>query len=124
MIPAITFRLTGVEAETERLGEAVEDQLTTAATMIALRAAAEARGDHPYQNRTGLLESSTQAVDAAGSALDGTLRSGVLADTDYAEVVNGRPEFEFLQPAFDRIEHDADRMLDDALTRAARQAGW
>jgi hypothetical protein len=115
-------RLTGVEADLARLAVALDPQLDAALALFSARVADAARASHPFQNRTGDLESSIRALDTHGDALAGTLEGGVIADEEYAEHVDAR--LPFLQPAFDRTEGEADRFLQDALDEAARLAGW
>jgi len=125
MLPfRISLDVGSVLDSADRLRHALDDQVFEAMRMISEDVAAEARQSHPYTNRTGDLEASTQAVDVNGTFSLGTLVGGVSADTSYAEYVDGRPEFAFLEPAFQRVEPHVDQILESAILAAAGQAGW
>lgn len=125
MIPVrISFDLDSVLVASDRLRHALDDQVHEAMRLISEDVAEEARGQHAYENRTGDLEASTRAVDVYGTFTLGTLVGGVTADTEYAEYVNERPGFEFLEPAYQRVEPQIDQMLQAAIEQAAGNAGW
>ena len=119
----LTATLYGIGAALDALAEAADARLDAALEQISRLTADEARANHPFTNRSGDLESSIRPLDSFGSALDGTLTGGVVADEDYASFVEANG-FAFLGPAFERVEASAERELDDALDSAARAAGW
>ncbi len=118
----VALDLSGLPAHIERLKSALDASMLEGLDQVAFHVAANARESHPYQNRTGDLESSTQPDAAEGSFLLGTLRSGVVATESYAEHVDGNDAFAFLQPAFDREEHAGYATVQDALDAACRRA--
>lgn len=142
-----------IEEATRDLADALDQEMSTAIEQCSELVAAEARNHHLYQNRTGDLQDATRAQGAAGSFLAGSLSGGVVADTDYAQYVNGHSDdaaadgesspvtaralsryfgggsstgsrFEFLQPACDRVEPQFEPIVQSAADRAARKAGW
>ncbi len=115
--------LTGFDAALAALDAELDRLLDAALEQISRRVADEARASHPFQNRTGDLEASIRPLDTHGSALDGTLTGGVVADEEYASYVEDKG-FAFLEPAWERVEGEAESLLDDALESAARAAGW
>lgn len=92
----------GVRAGLARLGRMTAD---------------EARRDHPYADRTGRLTASTRS-----GLVRGTLRAGLAVDVtataDHASYVDGRPRFAFLEPAWRRVEPEAEAILSAALAEA------
>jgi hypothetical protein len=119
----ITATLEGIPEALAALGESVDARLDAALEQISRLTAEEAQANHPFQNRSGDLESSIRPLDSFGSALAGTLTGGVVAEESYASFVEAAG-FEFLEPAFERVEATAERELDDALDSAARAARW
>jgi hypothetical protein len=111
-----------LESDLARFHRALDIKLHQGLDVISARVAAAARGQHTYQNRTGLLERSTQALEAEGSLVAGMLVGGVLADTDYAGYVEAR--LPFLAPAWARTERDADAILQASIEEAGAAAGW
>lgn len=125
MLPIrITLDLGSVQAEVERLELALNQQVAQALRAITGRVAEEARNTHPYQNRTGLLESQTRPGALTGTFLNGDLEALVLGDTPYGEFLEERPEYAFLQPALDRVMPETDAILQQGVDEAARLAGW
>jgi hypothetical protein len=120
----ITLALLGVETAVEQLGDALDREVAEALFRVCGIVAEDAAGAHAFVNRTGDLEASIRAEDPIGFFMSGSLVGKVVADTDYAQYVDGRAGFEFLQPAFDRTTTEHDRALQDALDEAARIAGW
>lgn len=98
-----------------------------AAMGTATRAVAdEAAARHPYQNRTGRLQSRTVPGIVTGLASRGRVTGQVLGDTRYGSFVNdgtsrNRP-YPFLEPALARKEGEVDAIFDAALERAAARA--
>ena len=80
--------------------------------------AAAARARHPYQNRTGDLEASTQAVEAEGDVWSDHAQSAVAATMPYAGFVNERRPF--LEPAWDAVSGTATHAFEVALARACQ----
>lgn len=119
-----TIRLEGVEEEIRRLELALDEQLRPTMLRATEEVAQEAQNNHPYTNRSGDLEANTKAGPADGRFMSGTLAGSVVADTDYAEYVDSRPGFEFLQPAFDRVQSRLDTIVQLGLDAAAKRAGW
>ncbi len=119
----LTATLSDLAAPLARLEAALEHQLDAALGLISARVADEAKASHPFQNRTGDLEASIRPLDTSGSALDGTLAGGVIAEEDYASFVEAAG-FAFLDPAYERVAPETDRLLEQALSEAARAAGW
>lgn len=120
----VALRLVGVDAEVHRLEDALDSELLSALARVGERIAAEAKQTHPFQNRTRTLERSIAGVEPTGHFLAGTLVGGVEATAPYAEYVNARPEFEFLNLAFGLVRAEVDNDIQEALDRAARNAGW
>lgn len=110
--------------EINRFQDALDVEMDVAAFRGGEIAAQYAQQNHPYQNRTGDLEASTRALDATGQFSRGDLLGGVIADTDYAQYVDGRPEFQFLEPAVNRTHAYIEHEFEEAFERAARRAGW
>jgi hypothetical protein len=139
-----------LEARTHALADALDDEMSRAMGECSELVAAEARNHHLYQNRTGDLQDATRAVGTSGNFLRGSLAGGVVADTPYAEYVNGRSDdavadgesspvtaraldryfgggpagasrFEFLQPAADRMAEQCDAIVQQAADRAAQR---
>ena len=109
----------------EMLG-AIEQELPKGALDGARIVAEEAATNHPYTNRTGRLQSRTQAGRVRGSALRGLIRAEVLGDTRYGGFVEqgtsrNRP-YPYLGPAWVRRQDDFARAVDAALERAAVRA--
>ena len=109
----------------EMLG-AIEQELPKGALDGARIVAEEAATNHPYTNRTGRLQSRTQAGRVRGSALRGLIRAEVLGDTRYGGFVEhgtsrSRP-YPYLGPAWVRRQDDFARAIDAALERAAVRA--
>lgn len=109
----------------EMLG-AIEQELPKGALDGARIVAEEAATNHPYTNRTGRLQSRTQAGRVRGSALRGLIRAEVLGDTRYGGFVEhgtsrSRP-YPYLGPAWVRRQDDFARAVDAALDRAAVRA--
>ena len=109
----------------EMLG-AIEQELPKGALDGARIVAEEAATNHPYTNRTGRLQSRTQAGRVRGSALRGLIRAEVLGDTRYGGFVEhgtsrSRP-YPYLGPAWVRRQGDFARAVDAALERAAVRA--
>lgn len=109
------FDLASVEAEVRDLTAQLDRAAAEGMTAVGEAVASAARDQHPYQNRTGDLEASTRAEAPFGELSRGTLSVDVVADTDYAQYVDGRPGFEFLQPAFDRTSAEQDAAMQRAL---------
>ena len=106
----LTARFVGVDLALSQFESAIERQMRAAVREIESLVAASARDDHPYQNRTGLLEANTKGLSefgggsifgsgTDGSFFDGTLFGGVIADREYASYVEDRG-FAFLLPAW------------------------
>ncbi len=109
----------------EMLG-AIEQELPKGALDGARIVAEEAATNHPYTNRTGRLQSRTQAGRVRGSALRGLIRAEVLGDTRYGGFVEhgtsrSRP-YPYLGPAWVRRQDDFARAVEAALERAAVRA--
>jgi methylmalonyl-CoA mutase cobalamin-binding subunit len=114
----LTLSLAGLDAFETRMNEAIDDALQAAVERGADVIAYAAKADHPYQDRTGDLTGSIEALPAIRAA-EG-VRGGVLAGMDYAAYVDAR--MPFLDPAArrseDRIEHELDQLIHDAMRRA------
>lgn len=106
-----------------RLGADLDDELEDAAREIADRVAWAARAEHPYTNRTHNLQGSTRGDTPFGRFGDGTLTANVVATMEYASYVENRG-YEFLLPAFDRVESQLEHVLEESLAYAARRADW
>ena len=105
---------------------AVEQELPRGALDGARIVAEEAAANHPYTNRTGRLQSRTQAGRVSGSALRGLIRAEVLGDTRYGGFVEhgtsrNRP-YPYLGPAWVRRQDDFARAVEASLERAAVRA--
>lgn len=121
---SIQLNLPAVLAKLDALEHATDEHANAGLDEVLERVALEARVTHPYTNRTGALEGETRARGIDGDFLRGDLSGEVRADTFYASYLEERPEYAFLEPAYQRIESQVDHMMDAALSAAARQAGW
>lgn len=115
-----------VDQAIAELSAAIEQELPKGALEGARVVAEEAATNHPYTNRTGRLQSRTQAGRVRGSALRGLIRAEVLGDTRYGGFVEdgtsrSRP-YPYLAPAWRRREPDFARALDASLELAALRA--
>ncbi len=125
MIPfRVTLDLDSALEASDRLRHALNDQMEEAMRLISEDVADEARRGHTFQNRTGDLEASIQAIEPGGTFMLGTLAGFVHAFEDYAEYVEEKPGFEFLEPAWERVEPHVDQILQLAIEQAAGLAGW
>lgn len=122
MMLRVSLAASEVDEWLGRLKDALDQQVRAALELTCSAVAEEARNNHPYTNRTGDLEAMTQPGGIAGSFYDDTLIGDVSADMPYASFVNDRPEFAFLEPAFERSSGKIDRILADAIQRAVSLA--
>lgn len=100
---------------------AVDEEVASGALQGARVVAEEAATNHPYQNRTGRLQSRTQAGTVSGRASRGGVQVEVLGDTRYGSFVEegtsrNRP-YPYLAPAWARREGDFARIIDAAIER-------
>jgi hypothetical protein len=119
----ISFDVPSLERDIDRLRNTLDESMREGLAQVGEMVAASARAEHPYQNRTGDLEASTQAVPPIGAFLASTLTGGVVATEEYADFVNDRPGYEFLEPAFERSMTGADIIVQSALDDAVARAG-
>ncbi len=115
-----------VDQAIAELSAAIEQELPKGALEGARVVAEEAATNHPYTNRTGRLQSRTQAGRVRGSALRGLIRAEVLGDTRYGGFVEdgtsrSRP-YPYLAPAWRRREPDFARAIEASLELAALRA--
>lgn len=96
-----------VQAAVERSAEAVADT---------------ARRDHPYMNRTGDLEASTEADRASGAFTSDTLHVAVVAGMPYASYVEARG-YAFLEPALQVNEARVAQEFFQAVEAAVARSG-
>ena len=96
-----------VQAAVERSAEAVADT---------------ARRDHPYMNRTGDLEASTEPDRASGAFTSDTLHCAVVAGMPYASYVEARG-YAFLEPALQRNEARVAQEFFQAFEAAVARSG-
>lgn len=121
----IEARFTGFDEALGALTRGLDRGLEVGFERAAEVVAANARGDHPFTNRTGDLERSIHAEPDPHVALArGAVDAAVVADEDYASYVDEREGFAFLEPAAERRANDAARAVDAALDDAAAAAGW
>lgn len=104
----------------------IDEEVTRAALEGARIVAEEAASNHPYTNRTGRLQSRTQAGRVTGLASRGTVRVSVLGDTRYGGFVEhgtsrNRP-YPYLGPAWMRREGDFARVIEAAMEQGLRRA--
>lgn len=118
-----SFNIPEVERRLDRLGDAMDQALSEAVRLAGNRIAESARQTHPYTNRTGNLQASTQAIEPSGSFRAGTLEGGVEATEFYAEFVDAMPDYEFLRPAYLYEREEVDQIFQQALEYAARVGG-
>jgi hypothetical protein len=116
-------RLKGVAEVFGALERDVDRELFRAFEREGRRVAEEAKRVHPFQNRTGDLEDSIAPLAVSGRASENSLEGGVVALMDYASFVNDRPEFEFLELAFNLTRSEFEQDIDAALQYAARHSG-
>ena len=121
-------RLEGFEEAATALLAALEEEMPGAVDEVARGIAEEAAANHPYSNRTGLLEQRTVAGATEGRFSEDDLRGEVLGDTRYGRFVDegtsrmaARP---FLAPAEQRKQGASGEALEAGLRRAAERAGW
>lgn len=115
-----------VDQAIAEMSAAIEQELPKGALEGARVVAEEAATNHPYTNRTGRLQSRTQAGRVRGSALRGLIRAEVLGDTRYGGFVEdgtsrSRP-YPYLAPAWRRREPDFARAIEASLELAALRA--
>lgn len=129
MLPRLTFDLDADAADLglRRLRDTVDDELEHAVYRAGVRIEQYAKGHHPFQNRTGRLEASIQAIRPSGKASVGTLQGGVHVSMPYASFVEhgtsrNRP-YPYLYPAAEALEEFYHRDVEDSLERAVRRAG-
>jgi len=84
--------LSGLKRLTEDASKALSaDSVHTAVVVPVIAAASDERRTHAYRNRTGRLQSSTQAVSIArGVTVEVWLQAGPFSVPPYAEYVNRR----------------------------------
>ena len=104
----------------------LDEEVPAAMNAAARLVADDAANQHPYQNRTGRLQSRTVPGVVRGLVSRGLVTGEVLGDTPYGSFVDqgtsrNRP-YPFLEPAFARKEPEVDALLDNALERAATRA--
>ena len=115
-----------VDQAIAELSAAIEQELPKGALEGARVVAEEAATNHPYTNRTGRMQSRTQAGRVRGSALRGLIRAEVLGDTRYGGCVEdgtsrSRP-YPYLAPAWRRREPDFARAIEATLELGALRA--
>ncbi len=113
-----------VTASMEHLEHSLDDEMRVALDECAKVVADEAAQHHNYENQTQSLQDNTRPMPTEGSFMNGTLASGVIADTPYAVYVNDNPRFVFLRPAYDRMLPRLSAIVQAAANRAARKAGF
>lgn len=117
----ITSTLEGVDEAVEALADSLNDAVFRAMAEVGEEVAREARDQHPYQNRTGDLERSTQGQQPVGRFMDGSLYVEVTADMPYGQFVAAK--MPFLEPALERAGHAVEALVEDALTVASPRLG-
>ena len=105
---------------------ALDEEMAAAMTEATRVVADDAAAQHPYQNRTGRLQSRTVPGLVRGLASRGRVTGEVLGDTRYGSFVNDGTErnraYPFLEPAAARKETEVDALFGAALERAAQRA--
>lgn len=112
-------------AAVNAMERAVEQGLPFALADGGELVASEAKQNHPYQNRTGKLESRTRLKSVRGS-----LRAGytveVVGDTKYGAFVefgtSRSAAYPFLRPAWYRRQSEVARIVEDAMAFMANLA--
>jgi len=113
----ISLKTHEVDEWAQRQLDALGEEIDAVVALISETIAEEARSNHPYQNRTGDLQASTQALEPTGSFYSDTLLGEVVALEDYATYVEDKG-YQFLEPALEAKSSQIDRMLNDAIERA------
>lgn len=117
------FNIPAIKRETQRLSRALDRQLEHAMLLAGEKIAESARQTHPYQNRTGNLEASTQAIEPTGTFSEGTLEGGAHATMHYASYVDEMPDFAFMNPAYLFEREEVDEVFRHAIDQAIQVAG-
>lgn len=111
--------LKGLDAEVRRILAACDKAAPKALARATELVTDEARAHHTFENRTGNLEASIESVPPTGVFSHGTLQGAAAAGMPYAEYVEARPGYAFMQPAADavarQIDAEGQRIFDDAL---------
>lgn len=118
----LSATLQGLDAF-DALADAMDAELVGIVERTAETAASIARADHPYTDRTNRLTQSIEALPAV-RAPDGVARGGVAAGEDYAEHVEKKPGYAYLEPALEASRPFAEEDLAATAVQAARRAGW
>ncbi len=115
----------GIDESVRALDRALDNSLRDAVVRIARGVGERAKTEHPWQKRTGNLEASTAGSNVVwGDVWNDTLAGEVVADTEYAQYLEGNPQWAWLDPAWHAYEPTATEMLDAAMDEACRVAGW
>ena len=98
------------------------DEAVAVGVLDGARVVAEdAATTHTYQNRTGLLQSRTQAGRVTGLASRGSVSVDVMGDTRYGSFVeegtSRNRAYPYLAPAWRRRGDDFARVVDAAIER-------
>jgi hypothetical protein len=125
-MPVVATTLTGVREACDALGERLDSEVRNALSEIAFDVAGSAKALHGFSNRTGRLERSIRPNPTRGSLRNGTLSVEVVASAPYGIYVDEGMEgrYAFLLPAFERREHVAYEILEEAIEDAVHGAGW
>jgi hypothetical protein len=120
----ITFELEGFDELLDGFADAADAAAEAAVERAAELTAEEARQNHPYTDRTGDLTDSLGTYPAQGKFRDGNLSAAAIAGTHYAKYVNAHPDYEFLGPAWERVESRAGAEAERVLEAAFKGRGF
>lgn len=104
------------------LHASLDDELSSAFGEIGEVIVSDARGDHPYVDRTGTLTRRTRTYAPRGRFSRGDLRVEIVAATEYATHVMRR-RGDWLDDSMRRQQGRVDHHVADALERAVRRSG-
>jgi hypothetical protein len=106
-----------------RLGDEIDQREDAVFKTGADRVAQTAIAIHPWQNRTGDLEASIEALPPIGSVMEGTLQGGVAMGEPYGVYLEANPQWAVLGAAYELIEPFLERDLQAALDAAVSAVG-
>lgn len=110
-----------INAAVAELRDALDDEAAQGVGDCVQIVALAAQQQHPYTNRTGVLEAMTLPGEVRGTLSEGTLQGEVVGMTDYASFLEDNPTWKFIEPANQRTQGAQSRSLDDRLRAAVRR---
>lgn len=126
MLPSLDgeFDVRALDHAFDMLEREIEDEMREVFVTGAQRTAQTVRAIHPWQNRTGILEGSIEALRPTGRVFAGTLQGGIAMGAPYASFLEAQPQWATLENAWGLIEPYFERDAQAGLDRAALAAGF